>query len=46
MADIRRPLGEGGIEARTKRRDGGFGAAMKLTIQTGGKCRISTRTSC
>jgi hypothetical protein len=46
LVDIRRPLREGGVEARAKCRDGGFGAAMKLTIQTGGKCRISARTSC
>ncbi len=45
LADIRRPLREGGVEAGAKCRDGGFGAAIELTIQTGGKCRISARTS-
>jgi hypothetical protein len=41
LADIRRPLREGGVEARAKCRDGGFCVAMKLTIQTGRDCRIS-----
>jgi len=45
LADIRRPLREGGVEARAKCRDGGLGAAMKLMIQTGGECRISTGSS-
>jgi hypothetical protein len=43
LADIRRSLREGSVEARAKCRDGGFGVAMKLTIQTGRECRISTR---
>src|SRR5260370_26438214 len=45
LADSRRPLREGGVEARAKCRDGGFGAAMKLIIQTGGECRGSARSS-
>ena len=45
LADIRRPLREGGVEARAKCRDGGLGAAMKLMIQTGGECRISAGSS-
>jgi hypothetical protein len=38
VADIRRPLREGSVEARAKCRDGGLDAAMKLLIQTGGEC--------
>jgi hypothetical protein len=38
LSDTRRPLRECGVEARTKRRDGGFGSAVKLTIQTGREC--------
>jgi hypothetical protein len=45
LADMGRPLREGSVEARAKCRDGGFGVAMKLTIQTGCECRISTRRS-
>src|SRR5690349_205937 len=45
LADTGRPLFEGGIEARAKRRDRGFGAAMKLIVQTGGKCRVSACSS-
>jgi hypothetical protein len=33
------------VEARAKCRDGGFGVAMKLTIQIGRECRFSTRRS-
>ena len=45
LADILLPLREGSIEARAKRCDGGFGAAMKLIIQTAGECRRSARSS-
>jgi hypothetical protein len=45
LVDIRRPLRNGGVKARAKCRDGGFGAAMKLIIQTGGECRRSARRS-
>src|SRR3954453_12688059 len=45
LADTGRPLFEGGVEARAKRRDRGFGAAMKLIVQTGGKCRVSACSS-
>jgi hypothetical protein len=43
--DNRRSLRQCSVKARAKCRDGGFGAAVKLTIQTGGKCRISAGTS-
>src|SRR5204863_8461326 len=45
LSDAGRSLCKSGVEARTKRRDGGFGAVMKLIIQTGGECRISARSS-
>jgi hypothetical protein len=45
LADTRRPLFEGGVEARAKCRDRGFGAAMKLIVQTGGKCCVSACSS-
>jgi hypothetical protein len=32
LPDTGRSLGESSVEARAKRRDGGFGSAMKLTI--------------
>jgi ferredoxin len=45
LPDTGRSLRESGIEARTKRRDGGFGSAMKLTIQTGRERRSATCSS-
>ena len=45
LANTRRPLREGGLEARAKCRDGGFGSDMKLMIQTCGECRRSARSS-
>jgi hypothetical protein len=37
-----RALRERRIKARTKRRHGRFGAAVKLTVETRGKCRPTT----
>ena len=45
LPDTGRSLCESGIEARTKRRDGGFGSAMKRTIQTGREPRSATCSS-
>jgi hypothetical protein len=45
LADTRRPLLEGGIEARAKCRDRSLGADMKLIVQTGGQCRGSVCSS-
>src|SRR5271166_5648079 len=45
LADNRRPLCERGIEARAKRRNGGFRPPMKVAVETGRKCRRSARGS-
>jgi len=37
LTDTGRSLCESGVKARTKRRDGSFRSAMKLTIQAGRK---------
>jgi hypothetical protein len=42
LPDTGRSLCESGVEAGTKRRDGGFGSTMKLTIQTGRERRGAT----
>jgi hypothetical protein len=45
LPDTGRSLCESGVEARTKRRDCGFGSTMKFTIQTGRERRSATCSS-